>query len=389
MKKWSVMIVLALFVVLLSACGAPEDIEDEVAEAVAATQTKRAWEAAVESAQQTAEAEPDAPEVSEEPDDSPEPEEPTVPEDTPEPAIVHALFPDMPAEKDNSFVTDFNSSDFAGEGFTYGDQFIINRYERPFTREMTEYRSYLDIIQAKLKFNPPWIYIQVFLAKPLPKSSAALYGIELDLDLDGRGDILILAPQPPGPDWTVEGVTVLEDTNEDVGGEEPLLTEVLPEDSPGDGYDSVLFQSGRGEDPDLAWIRLNPEDPTSLEFAFKADLAGSSGFFWVIWADEGLQDPVLADYNDRFNFEEAGSPYPDHRYHPIQEIYLLDSTCRSWYGLEPVGDEIGICQISGEGFRLCYAPLTHAGVFCSPDCMAECPEDLPSNYYCVPCTVEE
>ncbi len=389
MKHRSVLILLSVCILILSGCGAPEDIEDEVAEAVAATQTRQAWEAAVESAQLTAEAEESASAEPEEPEEVTE-EVTAEPADTPEPAIVHAVFPDTPAEKDNSFVTDFNSSDFAAEGYTYGDQFIINRYERPFTREMVEYRGYLDIIEAKLKFNPPWFYIQVFLAKPLPESSAALYGIELDIDRDERGDILILAQQPVGSDWTVEGVTVLEDSNEDVGGQEPLLTEELAEDQVGDGYDTVIFQSGRGEDPDLAWIRLNPEDPTSLEFAFKAELAGNAGFFWVVWADDGLRDPSMADYNDRFNFEVAGSPYPEHRYHPIQEIYLLDSTCRSWYGLEPVGDEIGVCQASPEeGFRLCYMFLTHAGTFCLPECMPECPEELPSNYYCVPCIQEE
>ena len=388
MENRSIMILILSFCLMfLSACGTTQDIEDEVAQAVAATQTKKAWEAAVESAQMTAEADADAPSTAEEAEDVP------VIEDTPEPAIVHAVFPNNPAEKDNSFVTDFNSSDFATEGSTYGDQFFINRYERPFTRGMLEYRGYLDIIRANLKYNPPWFYIQVFLAKPLPESSAALYGIELDLDLDGRGDTLILAQQPPGEDWTVEGVTVLEDTNEDVGGEQPLLTEELPENWPGDGFDQVIFQSGRGEDPDLAWVRLNPEDPTSLEIAFKVELGGSSGFFWVVWADEGLQDPSLADYNDRFTFPEAGSPYPEHRYNPIQEINLLDSTCRSWYGLQPEGDEIGLCQIyePGEGFRLCYRFIYGATqlTVCSDVCAPACPGELPSNYYCVPCTLEE
>jgi len=387
MKKGSIMLILILFVVFLSGCGGAEDIEDEVAEAVAATQTKRAWEAAVESAQLTAEAEES------------EPAEPEVtegvvePTDTPEPAIVHVLIPDTPAEKINTFVTDFNSIDFAQEGFTYADQFFINRYERPFTREMLEYRGYLDIIRANMRKNLPWFYVEIFLSVPLPESSGALYGIELDLDLDGRGDYLILAPQPSGEDWTVEGVTVLEDTNEDVGGEQPLLTEELPANLPGDGYDRVVFEAGRGEDPDLAWVRLNPEDPTSLEIAFKADLAGSGGFFWGIWADEGFRDPSLADYNDRFNFEEAGSPYPDHRYHPIQEINLLDSTCRSWYGLEPEGNELGICQIyePGEGFRLCcrYTVGEHVFTSCNDVCAPECPAELPSYCYCETCTLPE
>lgn len=390
MKKWSFIICISLLLFSLSACGEPEGIEDEVALAVAQTQTKQAWEESVESVQQTAEAGEIATQEVEEPTDAPEPTDPPKPTKTPEPEIIHVEVPGNPAEKINSFVTDFNSSDYAEELVTYGDQFIINRYERPFTQEMGEYRGYLDIIRANLRFSlPPWIYVEVFLAEPLPDTSAALYGIELDLDIDGRGDYLILAQQPPGEEWTVEGVTVLEDTNEDVGGVMPLLTEELTEELVNDGYDRAIFQEGRGEDPDLAWVRLNSKDPASLEFAFKVDLTKKTGFLWVIWADEGLQDPSWADYNDRFTFEEAGSPYPEHRYYPIQGIYLVDSTCRSWYGLEPEGDEIGICQVyeSGEGFRLCYSPLTHAGIYCSPECLPECPEELSANYFCQPCTM--
>jgi hypothetical protein len=384
MKRILICITLAILVIALSACGESEGIEDEVAIRVAQTQTKQAWEASVESVQQTSEAGPSDTSTADEPADVPEPT------DTPEPEIIHIEIPGEPAEKINSFVTDFNSIDYAEDLFTYGDQFIINRYERPFTQGMGEYRGYLDIYLANLRFNPPWFYVEIFLAQPLPESSRALYGVELDLDIDGRGDYLILAPQPPTEEWTVQGVMVLEDTNEDVGGTAPLLTEVLPEDWAGDGYDRVVFQEGRGDDPDLAWVRLNPEEVNSLEIAFKADLTGNMGFLWVIWTDEGLQDPPQADYNDQYIFEEAGSPYPEHRYYPIQAIYQVDSTCRSWYGFEPDGDEIGVCQSTpSEGFRLCYMALTHVGTICLPECMPECPENLPGNYFCQPCTIEE
>ncbi len=391
MKKWILIMILSLFVLTLSACGPADEVDVEVSLRVAETQTKMAWEAAVESAQQTAEADPGTPDESEEPADSPQLEDTEEPADTPLPEIIHVVMPASPAEKNNSWVTDFNSIDHADDGFTYGDQFFINRYERPFVRGMGEYRGYLDIIRANLKFNPPWFYVQIFLATPLPETSAAQYAIELDLDIDGRGDYLILAPQPTGEEWTVEGVTVLEDTNEDVGGELPLLTEELPEGDAGDGYDRVVFEGGLGDDPDLAWVRLNPEEPNSLEIAFKAELTGGTGYLWVIWADEGLRDPGRADYNDQFTFPEAGSPYPEHRYHPIQEIYLLDTTCRSWYGFDPVGDEIGLCQIyePGEGFRLCYNFLTHVGTYCSPECMPECPDEISPPWFCQPCTMPE
>ena len=392
MKKWSIFIIPLVLVLAVSACAPSTEYDDEVALRVAETQTKQAWEASVEEAQLTAEAESSA-QATEEPEDPPPPTNTSPPADTPLPEIVHNQVPDDPAEKINSYVTDFNSSGYAFEGATYGDQFFINRYERPFTREMVEYRGYLDIIEANLKYNPPWLYIEIFLAKPLPENSAAIYGVELDLDKDGRGDFLVLAPHPVSEEWTTDGVAVLTDSNDDVGGEIPLLTEELPQDWVGDGYDRILFQGGRGADPDLAWVRLDSEEPTSLQIAFKSDLVGNSGFFWVIWADEGLKNPTLADYNDQYNFEEAGSPYPEHRYHPIQEIYLVDSTCRSWYMFEPVGDEVGVCQIyePGEGFQLCYTFNTGDSTItvCSEVCSPECPDSLPSNYSCRPCTMPE
>lgn len=51
---------------------------------------------------------------------------------TPEP-IIHEMIPDEPLDTINTHLTDFNSIGYAHEGFTYADQFLINRFERPFT----------------------------------------------------------------------------------------------------------------------------------------------------------------------------------------------------------------------------------------------------------------
>ena len=197
---------------------------------------------------------------------------------------------------------------------------------------------------------------------------------------------------PPDDQWTVAGVQVLEDGDDDVGGPNPVLADP-PEDVTSNGFELVLFEGGLGDDPDLAWVRRNSEDPTSLEIALKQSLVGEGGFFWSVWADEGLKNPDFKDYNDRFSFQEAGSPYPEHDFHPIQAIYLVDSTCRSWYGLEPVGDELGICQIytPGEGYRLCltYNIGNVSFTVCSDVCSPECPPELPSGYSCQACTMPE
>ena len=77
-------------------------------------------------------------------EDAVEPETPT-----PEP-IVHEMVPEEPFNnKINTYVTDFNSINFTHQGITYGDIFLMNRYERPFTVEMEEYRGYLDLIFSK------------------------------------------------------------------------------------------------------------------------------------------------------------------------------------------------------------------------------------------------
>lgn len=384
MKKLALFLLMTILLGSLSACGGKAGESDQdIAQSVAATQTKMAWEASVETARQTEEAAAAA-----------------EPEPTPEPEIVHLMLPDGPGDAFNSFLTDFNSIDYAEEGITYGDQFFMNRYERPFTVEMVEYRGYLDIIRVDLDFSPPWFYLNVHLADDLPESSGALYAVELDLDVDARGDYLIQAPLPPASgDWTVEGVTVREDSNEDVGGEVPLITEELPEDQQGDGFDLVIFDSGQGEDPDLAWVRRHPEDAKILQFAFKSDLAENTGFLWNVWADEGLRDPSLADYNDRFTFEQAGSPYPEHQFYPIQEISLLDSTCRSWYGFEPEGNEVGLCQVhtSGRGYKICLTYTTGRYSFtnCDTVCLEECPAGLPRRIsdnmemYCERCTLPD
>ncbi len=243
---------------LVAGCsGKNSDIDNAVAAGVSATQTKEAWEAEMESARQT--------ELAQQPTSTPEPE------------IVHEMIPGEPGEKNNTYVTDFNSIDFAEEEFTYGDQYLINRYERPFTVEMEEYHGYLDIILANMKVNPPWIYIDVYFADILPDVVNAKYAIEFDVDEDGRGDYLVQAALPAPGEWTTAGVNIFEDQDNDVGGSLPHFPDI--DDIASTGYELILFESGLGDDPDQAWIRRNPEENTSLQFAIKNRPCGRTRFF--------------------------------------------------------------------------------------------------------------
>lgn len=317
---------------------------------VAATLTKDAWLEGVESARKTAIAsENPTQEVSsvQLPGITPSPESPggdPQPSDTVNPDVVQNLTPppDRLKERVDTFLTDFNSIDYADEKVSAGDTFKYNVLERPFTAEEMEYRGDIDIFRVDFKVTNSWIYAIIFLAEDLPESGGAKYGLELDLKENGRGEILIQTDLPRSTVWSVSGVKVYQDVDGDVGGESPMYMDIP--DSNLTGYEVLVFDSGVGDIPDLVWVRRNPDALNSLQIAFKPALvSGFGGYMWSAWADDGLKAPELWDYNDRFTEEEAGSPYPGSPLYPIKALYLVDTTCRSYFGFTPTGKEPGIC----------------------------------------------
>ncbi len=340
---------LLISILILSACSpaeetSPSNVDEAVQAGVAATLTKEAWLGGVESARKTAIAGENLSQDNDEEDTSsilptftPQPSStPTL-----KPVLEHFQVPGKPKERIDTYLTDFNSIDYGGDGFTYGDQYKSNIYERPFTAEEMIYRGEIDIIRVNLKAGTPWIYVSIFLAEDLPEIGEMKYGIELDLDENGRGDYLIQCDLPLSSDWSVEGVQVYTDGDRDVGGITPLVMDTP--DPELNGYEVLVFDAGDGDDPDLAWARRHPDESNSLQFAFKADLIGPTGYMWSAWADGGLRAPDYMDYNDRFTAEIAGSPYPGSPLYPLKAVYLVDSTCRSYYGFTPTGDEPGLC----------------------------------------------
>jgi hypothetical protein len=216
-----------------------------------------------------------------------------------------------------------------GNGVTVGDPVILssgcdrwdyNKIERPFNEAFQDYAPQSDISRAQTGFDDTWFFAQAFtyfgeVVEPQPMNGT--YGIELDVNLDGRGDILILASQP-GDEWDVAGVRVWRDNDTTVGADTPVMAD---EDNPDGGYDEMIFDSGMGEDPDLAWARISPTEPNVVQIAFKRTLGGEPGveqFSWLMWA--GLIDfvPPDFDYVDTF----MGN-----------EIYEFDNTCSWTYGV--------------------------------------------------------
>jgi hypothetical protein len=222
----------------------------------------------------------------------------------------------------------------------YGDVYEINRLERPFTQSGMNYMPDVDIVHFYITLDSIWFYVTIELIGSNPAGGLqANYGVELDLDRDGSGDTLIWATPPFTSQWTTERVAVLTDTNHDVGGTSPIKS-----DAPlsGNGYDTLIFNSGQGQDPDLAWVRVAPSSPTIIQFAFKRSVAGEK-FMWGVWADAGYRDVTKFSYNDRFTESEAGSPQKENLFYPIKQLFAVDNTCRMAQGFKPKGNEPLIC----------------------------------------------
>jgi hypothetical protein len=193
--------------------------------------------------------------------------------------------------------------------------------------------------------GPPWVYITIFLeGPPPPAGSEAAYGVEVDLDIDGHGDWLVLADVPPDSEWTTDGVRACRDSNGDVGGP----TAMVP-DGPHasrDGYDDCVFDSGYGIGPDEAWIRRDPGHADRIQIAFLYSLIGNDGeFMWGAWSDESIKDPAWFDYNDHFTSIDAGSPASESSQYPLKAMASMDNTCRWGYGFIPTGSEPGVCYV--------------------------------------------
>jgi hypothetical protein len=343
--------VLALGVMIMAGCnfggeGGPLSMEEAVQAGVQATLTKEAWLEGVEAARKTAIASQDA---SGEQASSGAPAATATPYPTAEPTLTptlkpasaHQQVPGKPKERVDTYLVDYNSSTDAKEHVTYGDNYKHNILERPFTADAMDYWGSLDIIRVNLKVTDSWIYAIIFLAGDLPASGEMQYGLELDLDENGRGDFLVLSGVPTSTEWSVTGVKVYQDLDKDVGGKSPMYID-KPDPSL-NGYETLVFDSGEGDDPDLVWVRRDPDEKTALQFAIKPDLIGNTGYMWSAWADAGLKAPDYRDYHDRFSEETAGSPYPGSPLYPIKNLVLYDSTCRSYFGFTPTGNEPGLC----------------------------------------------
>ena len=262
---------------------------------------------------------------------------------SPTPRTAFRITPAEPLG-DASFMTDRSSAALAEEKRTIGDYFEGNLFERPMAKNSLRYRPHLDIYPgAELSLDPPWIYFTIHLVNSPYSWIESHYGIEIDQDFDGRGDLLIVSSFPESLEWTRENVYIYVDSNDDVGGSDPMQSD----EEPGDGYDTLIFGEVTGLDPDIAWLRRHPRDETSLQFAIKQSLLDRGWHFaWGAWAIGGELHPDQFDFNDIYTLEEAGSPLGHSKYYPPLAFVEIDNTCRSIAGAAPSGPIPGLCPMA-------------------------------------------
>ena len=226
---------------------------------------------------------------------------------------------------------------------TGGDIFVHGLYERPFNADpMDKYFPYLDIVNAQGFKDETWGFAAITLVNAdsdghLPGQ----YAVELDLDRDGRGDWLIRASNPASTEWTTQGVQAWSNTNGDIGGVSIMTADTHPRG--GDGFENPIFDQGQGSLTDGAWVRVSPDDPKTVQLAFKLDMLGSPNSYALgAWAGTTV-DPSLFDYHDHMTHIQAGSPNPGYEVYPLKQMAEIDNTCRLAVGFAPTGKEPGLC----------------------------------------------
>lgn len=255
------------------------------------------------------------------------------------PVTGHLMEPAEFAPVSGSLIYDVTSS---GNAAPYGDIYKLNRLERPFLQDMT-YVSDMDIATFNLSEDADWFYVSMELRGSDPNNAIGInYGVEIDLDFDGFGDFILWAHPPYSSAWDTSTVQIFKDTDHDSAGE---LSQQSDASTNGNGYDTQVFDGGTGQaaDPDLAWVRINADPKSTVQFAFKKSLTGSFFMLGVV-ADAGLRDISKFDYNDHFKEDEAGSPEQNTAYYPLGSLYAVDSTCWEAYGIEATGYEPKSCQ---------------------------------------------
>jgi hypothetical protein len=250
----------------------------------------------------------------------------------------------------------------ADKGAKEGDLYNANLFERPFTTDMI-FLPEVDIQKAAITADNDFFYFTLTLSGTHTGSNdfQGLYAVELDTDVDGRGDYFIAAQDPKGTAWTTSGVIVRFDSDKDVGGPDPSISDAPFE---GNGYETILAN----DKPEAAWVRVSTSNPIAVQIAIHNHLVGNPEIFlWGLTADNGIKDPGKYDYDDTYTKVQAGSPYIEEpSLYPLKIVNSFDNVCRQPYGFTPAG------RIP----NMCYSAPPEPGLTpCSAYNRATCPSD--------------
>lgn len=260
--------------------------------------------------------------------------------------MQHTLIPTTGSGKEQVIYDQVDTSTAKQKQAFGGEQYSVGRFERPFDKNMN-YLPYLDIVKSTMqRADPNFIYMTIQVAAPVSSAqdNQAKYGLELDTNLDGRSDYLILADKPKSSDWSVEGVDVWKSTS----AESPVSQTgpAIPVTGT-HGYDVSVFAAGKGNDTDLAWVRMSPNKQDTVEIAFKNSLIGGEKgkFLWRATTDGAPFPSMSYDLNVSFTLQQAGSPLKDNVNYPLKDVYAVDNTCRVASGYDATGNESGLCPL--------------------------------------------
>lgn len=270
------------------------------------------------------------------------------PQATEEPVVEtnHTLIPVTGSGKEQVIHDQVNTSTASQKRAFGGDEYNSGRFERPFDEDM-KFLAYLDIVKSTLQRDDPnFIFAKIQVAVPIStaEGNPALYGLELDTNHDGRNEYLILAERPQNSEWSVFGVNVWKSTSAenpiDQSGPSIPVTGSM-------GFDVSVFAAGKGDDSDLAWVRLSPDKEDTIEIAFKNSLIGGEkgAFVWRPLTDGSPYPTTAYDLHLSHTLEQAGSPLKDSMFYPLKEVFAVDNTCRVASGYEASGKEPGLCPL--------------------------------------------
>jgi hypothetical protein len=237
-----------------------------------------------------------------------------------------------------------------------------------------QYYGYLDIVRAAAGFDSNWLYISIdlfSLNRVNNSGSVNQQGLEDfyrfrigkgPVGAESRNGFLVSIQNPTANAGTSFAINskaeVFADTTSGQGGVGPgdvggallsLTKETSPGEVAGNGYDVQVVSDGRTNgsggytnNRDVLYTRINPSDPTIVEFAWdykffgftEADLRNPN-LFLMFEATKGLTGPSNYFWNDEYNYGEAGTPNFDERglagpnssfqMTGLQNIYQLDT----------------------------------------------------------------